>query len=176
MFNFNFGGIKGTSPTGLTTTCRTREGHGATERTIRDNFRAYRTPEEGAEDYLRLLQRRYGSALESARAGAPGQFVRELKRGGYFTGSEDAYVKSVSGLASTLRANGYDSIGPTHAPIPTAQAPAATRPFSEENHFVGVDAATAVSLLTLGVPDYVARSAMRILGEGSEDDGQCQRC
>ena len=188
MYNFNFGGIKGVGPSGLTTSCRTREGYGATERVIRDNFRAYRNADEGAEDYLRLLQRRYGPALQEAQSGQPEQFVRALKRGGYFTGSETAYIRSVSQLSAAVLANGSDSLQPVPGPT-ELDAPAVPRNSastvahnslptiahnaswsSEPYAFANVDTSEAVSILTLGLPDSVARSASRILTNQSNHD------
>jgi hypothetical protein len=111
MYNYNFGGIKGSSPDGLSVMARTREGWGATERTITDRFRAYRTPEQGAADYISLLQERYPEALEAAKAGDPVEFVSALKANGYFTGNESAYARSVSQLAASALGSGFDSIG-----------------------------------------------------------------
>lgn len=102
MFNYNFGGIKGTGPSGLSVAQRTKEGWGPSERTIVDKFRAYQTPSEGAADYLSLLSRRYPRAVEAADQGDPAKFVRELKAGGYFTGNEASYVRSVSQRAAQL--------------------------------------------------------------------------
>ncbi|MGC4092292.1 MAG: glucosaminidase domain-containing protein [Polyangiaceae bacterium] len=99
MFNYNFGGIKGTGPSGLSVAQRTREGFGDTERTITDRFRAYQTAEEGATDYVRLLQKRFPEAVESARGGDPVGFVRGLKSRGYFTGDPAAYTRSVVALS-----------------------------------------------------------------------------
>lgn len=95
MFNFNFAGLKGSGPSGMSVVQRTREGHGSGERTIYDRFRAYGSAVEGASDYLSLLHRKYGKALEAAQNGDPSTFVSELKRGGYFTGSERDYTASV---------------------------------------------------------------------------------
>lgn len=111
MMNYNFGGIKGTSPSGLTVEYGTREGWGATETRIRAKFRAYNTAAEGAEDYLSLLDRRYPNALAAARNGDPDSFVHELKRGGYFTGNEEAYARSVRNMSQQALAQGFDSIG-----------------------------------------------------------------
>lgn len=111
MMNYNFGGIKGTSPSGLTVEYGTREGWGATETRIRARFRAYNTAAEGAEDYLSLLDRRYPNALAAARNGDPDGFVRQLKRGGYFTGNEDAYARSVRNMSQQALTQGFDSIG-----------------------------------------------------------------
>lgn len=111
MMNYNFGGIKGTGPSGLTTEYGTREGYGATETRIRARFRAYNNAAEGAGDYLSLLDRRYPNALAAARTGDASGFVHELKRGGYFTGNEEAYTRSVRTMSQQALAQGFDSIG-----------------------------------------------------------------
>lgn len=106
MFNYNFGGIKGTGPSGLHVTQRTREGYGAHEVTIRDRFRAYQTAHEGAVDYVSLLERKYPKALGAAEQGDPARFVEELHSGGYFTGDKSAYTRSVSTKAAALLREG----------------------------------------------------------------------
>jgi mannosyl-glycoprotein endo-beta-N-acetylglucosaminidase len=111
MLNYNFGGIKGSSPGGLSAAYKTREGFGENEQRIVARFRAYESATEGARDYVDLLARRYGDAVDNAsREDAPG-FVRALKAKGYFTGEEQAYVKSVSSLAAQAQARGFDAIG-----------------------------------------------------------------
>ncbi|HET9929960.1 MAG TPA: glucosaminidase domain-containing protein, partial [Polyangiaceae bacterium] len=99
MFNYNFGGIKGVGPSGLSVSQRTREGFGETERTITDRFRAYQTAEEGATDYVRLLSKRFPEAVQAARDGDPSAFVHALKNRGYFTGDLGAYTRSVVALS-----------------------------------------------------------------------------
>lgn len=99
MYNYNFGGIKGVGPSGLTVAQKTREGYGKTETRIVDQFRAYRTSEEGAEDYARLLLNRYGKAVESAQAGDVQGFVQGLRQRGYFTGDPAAYERSIARLS-----------------------------------------------------------------------------
>ncbi|MEY4551331.1 MAG: hypothetical protein RL685_7526 [Pseudomonadota bacterium] len=111
MLNYNFGGIKGTGPTGASTVYRTREGSGASEIQIQDRFRAYDTAEQGASDYLSLLTRRYPDALQAAERGDPAGFVQALKSRGYFTGDEAAYTKSVSALARQALSTGFDALG-----------------------------------------------------------------
>ncbi len=110
MFNYNFGGIKGVGPSGLSVQQRTREGYGDHEKTIRDHFRAYQNATEGASDYLSLLARKYPQAVEAAHEGKPAQFVRELKKGGYFTGSESAYIKSVERRTEQILGHSRNSI------------------------------------------------------------------
>ena len=111
MLNFNFGGIKGTGPSGASTVYRTREGFGPSEVQVQDRFRAYGSAEEGAGDYLSLLQRRYPEALRAAERGDPASFVQALKARGYFTGDPAAYAKSVSGLAQQALSLGFDALG-----------------------------------------------------------------
>lgn len=107
MYNYNFGGIKGVGPSGLSVSQRTKEGWGENERSIVDRFRAYGSAEEGAEDYVRLLAKRYGGAIEAARQGDADEFVHQLKARGYFTGNEQVYAVSVRRLANQA----LDSIG-----------------------------------------------------------------
>jgi hypothetical protein len=153
MFNYNFGGIKGAGPSGLSVAQRTHEGFGASERTIVDRFRAYRTAEEGATDYVHLLRARFPEALEAARQGDPVGFVRALKSRGYFTGDEAAYTRSVASLSGVEL--------PSHAaPLPPALdvqrvSPAIERPVEPERVSVpNVDA--------LAFADEISRAALRI--------------
>jgi hypothetical protein len=173
MFNYNFGGIKGTGPSGLTVAQRTREGFGATERTIVDNFRAYRTAEEGAGDYVRLLQSRFPQAAEAAKNGDPRAFVHALKARGYFTGDEGAYTRSVVALSGMQLPSG------------TAEAPPILEPGRPmmSGMRVGAQASSAslsmadtslalVDGLTLA--DEISRAALRIAAATrtkAEEDG-----
>jgi hypothetical protein len=111
MMNYNFGGMKGTSPSGLSAAYLTHEGSGSSERTLVDHFRAYRSATEGATDYVSLLADRFPQAIDAARRGDPGEFVRALKQGGYFTGSEEAYTSSVVSLANRARTLGFEALG-----------------------------------------------------------------
>ncbi len=117
MYNFNFGGIKGTGPSGLTVAQRTREGWGATREVIVDNFRAYQSAEEGATDYVSLLARRYGDAVAAAKEGDPSGFVHGLKTGGYFTGNEQLYARSITQLAERALDEGAGLLG-SGGPLP----------------------------------------------------------
>lgn len=102
MFNYNFGGIKGVGPSGMTVAQRTREGFGANERRIVDNFRAYANADEGAKDYVQLLMSRYTTAVSAAERGDASGFVRGLKEKGYFTGDPAAYERSIAGIANRI--------------------------------------------------------------------------
>ena len=111
MMNFNFGGIKGTGPGGLTVKYNTVEGSGPSEIKIKDRFRAYNNATEGAGDYLHVLEKRFPGALKMARAGDAQGFVHELKRAGYFTGSEQTYTGIVTDLAGRAEREGFDALG-----------------------------------------------------------------
>jgi flagellum-specific peptidoglycan hydrolase FlgJ len=110
MYNYNFGGIKGVGPTGLSVEQRTKEGSGRNERQITDRFRAYESPQAGAEDYVKLLMHRYPEAVNAARKGDSEGFVQSLKQRGYFTGDMRAYQHSVSSLSKELLANEFRDI------------------------------------------------------------------
>lgn len=113
MLNYNFGGLKGTSPSGMFAAYRTHEGSGETARVTTDRFRAYRSATEGAVDYVRFLRARFPSALDAASSGDASGFVHELKRGGYFTDNEVDYARSVTNLAQRAERDGFESIGAT---------------------------------------------------------------
>ena len=118
MYNYNFGGIKGVGPTGLSVEQRTKEGWGRNERHITDRFRAYESPEAGAEDYVKLLTHRFPEAANAARAGDSEGFVQGLKQRGYFTGDAHAYERSVSSISKELLANSFhDNPGTQLKPV-----------------------------------------------------------
>ena len=111
MLNYNFGGLKGSGPSGASTVYATHEGFGPSEVQTRDRFRAYDSAQQGAGDYLSLLQRRYPDAVQAAEHGDAVGFVQALKSGGYFTGDEAAYTKSVAALAQRALQHGFDALG-----------------------------------------------------------------
>ena len=100
MYNFNFGGIKGTSPEGTTARLKTREVLSGKEVSLTDGFRAYSNPVAGATDYLLFLERRFPHAVDAAREGDVDSFVRSLKSGSYFTADADLYASSMRGILS----------------------------------------------------------------------------
>jgi hypothetical protein len=116
MLNFNFGGIKGTGPSGLSAAYGTKEGWGASEVHITDRFRAYRSAEEGAKDYVNLLANKFPKAIEAAKAGDPQAFVKALKERGYFTGNEAAYAHNVASLSAQALEQGFDAVSTPGAP------------------------------------------------------------
>lgn len=172
MYNYNFGGIKGAGPSGLTASARTREGYGASERVIRDHFRAYSSAQEGARDYLSLLSRRFPDAVTQAGAGDPAAFVDALHRGGYFTGSKEAYTASIvrlSGVALPDRSAGNTPVvasrPPQHEP-PRPSAPRLDRLAGEVRSYPIDDA--MMSMVTAGLVDAMSQSSFRILAEPAE--------
>jgi flagellum-specific peptidoglycan hydrolase FlgJ len=177
MYNYNFGGIKGTGPSGLSVAQRTREGWGADERQIVDRFRAYTSPAEGATDYVRLLQARYPKALDAAAEGDAAGFVHALKARGYFTGNEGAYVRSVQSMSQQALAQGYGVLGSGGAAAPSvgvsAPRPAATTAEAldaieqEQDVLALAEQATPSEAVTpfvnaLRIADEISRAALRI--------------
>lgn len=132
MLNYNFGGIKGTGPSGLSAAYTTREGWGESATRGVARFRAYGSAEEGARDYVSLLARRYPEAVQAAEQGDAAGFVHALKAGGYFTDNEAAYSKSVQSLAALASRAGFGALGapgggvavePDLTPVLAAAAP-----------------------------------------------------
>lgn len=169
MFNYNFGGIKGEGPSGLSVAQRTREGWGATERTIVDRFRAYESADQGAVDYVKLLVRRFPEAVEAARNGDAGGFVHALKTRGYFTGDEGAYTRSVHRLAgefSGVDASSVDGALPYRFVVPrVAQAVAPTGGTFKDGSIALPADTPFVSALALA--DEISRAALRIAAESN---------
>ncbi|HEX5100467.1 MAG TPA: glucosaminidase domain-containing protein [Polyangiaceae bacterium] len=98
MYGYNFGGIKGTSPSGASVVVWTRE-RTDEARLVRRTFRSYASPEEGARDYVTLLAERYSAAFRAAREKSIERFVSALGARGYFTDDEQVYLRSLSRLA-----------------------------------------------------------------------------
>lgn len=103
MYNFNFGGIKGTSPSGMTAVSATHEWEGERRYRTQARFRAYESLDEGAEDFLSLLHRRYSAAITVADRGDVDAYAHALKQGGYFTGPEARYANDMRGLLGLPR-------------------------------------------------------------------------
>lgn len=102
MHAYNFAGLKGRGPSGASVVVWTREGPTSSE-LLQRTFRAYRTPAEGARDYVQLLKKRYPAALRAAKAGNPQDFSLALESGGYFTGDSRAYLKALASLSIECR-------------------------------------------------------------------------
>ncbi|MBI4952602.1 MAG: hypothetical protein HY908_11260 [Myxococcales bacterium] len=119
MYNFNFGGIKGTGPSGLGARCRTTEYLGEAPTRVTDQFRAYRDIDEGARDYLQFLGGRFGGALEAAERGDTHAFATALKARGYFTAPLTGYARSLEGLVALHVGAGQEG-GPSPPSLPTS--------------------------------------------------------
>lgn len=104
MYNYNFGGIKGAGPTGETARCRTKEVLNGHEVEVRDGFRAYRSLDEGAVDYVRLMRERFGAAALHAARGDVDGFAHALKQARYYTADESKYASALRGLAGKTAA------------------------------------------------------------------------
>ena len=171
MYNYNFGGIKGMGPSGLSVSQRTKEGFGASEHTITDRFRAYRSAEEGATDYVKLLTQRFPEAVQSAQAGDATGFVSGLKQRGYFTGDAAAYTRSVSSLTAQALNKGYGAVG-SHLGELGAPAesnlhatPLATQRY--EDYVAGPQLSSPL-IDALRIGDEISRAALRIVGQTSD--------
>ncbi len=170
MYNYNFGGIKGRGPGGLSVQLKTREGWGASERHIVDGFRAYRTAKEGAVDYVKLLTQRYSQAVSAAEQGDAAGFVRGLKANGYFTGNETAYTHSVSGLTKLALADGFASLG-QGGPLPSEVARLVPSGGGREvglppevNYPAGAPFVDAMT-----IADEISRAALRIAAQNERE-------
>lgn len=163
MHNFNFGGIKGTSPDGLTARCRTKEVLGGEVKSIVDGFRAYRSAESGAADYLSFVEHRYPQAWQASERGDVDGFVHALKAKGYFTADEAGYAASVR----SVLARGFDGAAPSARTAATTPGEATPLPGGAPAHF-DVDGLLqslpdGPSTVTLArVLDAVATSSARI--------------
>ena len=175
MLNYNFGGIKGVSPSGLSAAYRTHEGSGETARVTTDRFRAYRSATEGAVDYVRFLRARFPAALDAAQTGDATGFVHELKRAGYFTDNEVDYTRSITDLARRAEQSGFDSVG---APANrSGAAPATHTTFAS----LANQAASGLAIATIAgggsspfvdsgaLANEIAQAAMRIAHSTPED-------
>jgi flagellum-specific peptidoglycan hydrolase FlgJ len=171
MYNYNFAGIKGTGPSGLSVSQRTREGYGENERRIVDNFRAYRSAEEGATDYVQLLQRRFPDAVEGARQGDPAAFVRGLKSRGYFTGHEGAYLNSVTSIASRYLGEKLDVQGapPALEYRGIGGGGGAAAPLDLQGLYAQMAPSPDSFIDALSITDQINRAALRAFGSNREE-------
>jgi hypothetical protein len=175
MYNYNFGGIKGMGPSGLAVSQHTKEGFGASERNITDRFRAYRTAEEGATDYVQLITQRFPEAARSAQNGDPAGFVAGLKQRGYFTGDPAAYTRSVASLTAQGLSQGFGAVGSHLGELgaPPELNLHAT-PLADQG-YTRYDTGPQVSaplIDALRIGDEISRAALRIVASsGDAKDG-----
>ena len=160
MFNYNFGGIKGTGPSGLTATAPTHEvSNGATVAT-RAGFRAYTSIDEGARDYVSLIARRYPEAFQAAAGGDVDGFAHALHQGGYYTATEVSYANGLRGALGMPQRADSGSDPATGAPTNAVASLA-----------VGADASGFSSSETLGrLMDALSASALQIARPADDKD------
>jgi hypothetical protein len=99
MYDYNFAGIKGRSPRGESSVRWTWERTTAGAERVRQRFRAYETPEEGAHDYVLVLRERFSEAFAAAETGDAAAFARALARAGYHSKAQAEYERAVRLLA-----------------------------------------------------------------------------
>ena len=99
MYNFNFGGIKGQSPSGQTAHYMTHEVLNGKDVTLQQGFRAYSSLDAGAKDYVSVLRSRFPQAFGQAMAGSVDGFAHALKQAGYYTASEQSYTSGLRAAA-----------------------------------------------------------------------------
>ena len=151
MYNFNFGGIKGTSPSGMTAVSGTHEWEGNTRYHTQAHFRAYGSLDEGAQDYLSLLHRRYGGAIAAAEMGDVDGFAHALKARGYFTGPEARYANDLRGLLGLPR-RPVDATLPDGAIGSTPGADAIDQGFSSTQELALLMSAVSMSAARIAAP------------------------
>jgi flagellar protein FlgJ len=145
MYNYNFGGIKGESPTGQTAQCLTHEVIGGKELTVRQGFRAYGSIDEGAEDYVRVLRKNFGAALGKAEHADVDGFAHALKQAGYFTASESDYANALRGQSG--------------ATSPTTPADPSLDKFFDSASLTRICNALSESALRIASPDHDSSGA-----------------
>jgi hypothetical protein len=169
MYNYNFAGIKGAGPSGLSVAQHTREGYGASERRIVDNFRAYSSAEEGATDYVSLLKRRFPDAVEGARQGDPNAFVRGLKARGYFTGQESAYLNNVTSIASRYLGEPLDVHGAPPPVLDYQGAQSSGGPLDLQGLYAQMVPSPDSFVDALTITDQINRAALRAFSGQKEE-------
>ena len=169
MYNYNFAGIKGAGPGGLSVAQHTREGYGASERRIVDNFRAYSSAEEGATDYVQLLSRRFPEAVAGAQQGDPNAFVRGLKSRGYFTGQESAYLNNVASIASRYLGQPLDVQGGAPPTLDYRGAIGAGTPADLRGLYAQMVPSPDSFVDALTITDQINRAALRAFSAKPEE-------
>lgn len=116
---YNYGNIKAGSAWGGATASRNVLEYNAdgTPRTERAAFRAYGTPQAGAQDYARLISSRYPGAVGATDAAS---FAQALKAGGYAT--DPNYVNKIASVARGIPGASSMVAGVSAAPAATTSA------------------------------------------------------
>jgi len=106
------------------------------------HFRAYKTVEAGAEDYIRFVsqKKRYLKAWQEVINGDPRAYSHELKKAGYYTASESLYTAGVVRLFDSfmkrkdelLSWEPEDKIDTIPSPAPEPANPIEEEPVKED--------------------------------------------
>ncbi|HEY2405612.1 MAG TPA: glucosaminidase domain-containing protein [Polyangiaceae bacterium] len=172
MYNYNFGGIKGAGPEGFSVAQQTREGYGKSEHTIVDRFRAYRSADQGATDYVQFLVSRFPEAANSAKAGDPVGFVQGLRQRGYFTGDPAAYTRAVASFTAQGLEQGFSAIGTARAgsaALPELAMRAARPPSGDYSRLAAFGPEPLPPLIdALKITDEISRAALRIMASPTD--------
>ena len=123
MMNFNFGGLK-YGGGGFRTTYGSHETVNGVRVPTRDAFQAYRTPQEGADHFVRFITDRGHVAAIQAYLLHPGNamvYAEALKRARYFTSDPTVYGRDLQGRVDGIRRSGIlGRVGvPDPHPTPT---------------------------------------------------------
>ena len=126
MMNFNFGGLK-YGGGGFRTTYGSHEYVNGVRVPTRDAFQAYRTPQEGADHFVRFLTNRGHVAAVQAYLLHPGNamvYAEALKRAHYFTSDPTVYGRDLQGRVNGIRRSGIlGRVGVPDPPPPPTTAP-----------------------------------------------------
>ena len=126
MMNFNFGGLK-YGGGGFRTTYGSHETVNGVRVPTRDAFQAYRTPQEGADHFVRFITDRGHVAAVQAYLLHPGNamvYAEALKRARYFTSDPSVYGRDLQGRVNGIRRSGVlNRVGVPDPPPPPTTAP-----------------------------------------------------
>jgi hypothetical protein len=88
------------------------------------HFRAYKTPTDGAEDYIKFVSQktRYKKAWQEVLNGDPIGYCYELKKAGYYTASLEKYTKGVTSLTREFLSK-KDKLLAWEPPVPEPAPP-----------------------------------------------------
>lgn len=134
-------------------------------------FRAFKSIDGGALDYLTFLstRKRYATAWARALQGDPVAFVSALKSAGFFTANEEPYRKAVVSLTREYMRqlpNWLDAGTPDDPPIPSTID-------SDENNDLRATAIAAATESRFALLDDLRRSTLREMS-GHEDPNDTQ--
>ncbi len=101
---------------------------------LQTHFAAYKSPVDGAEDYIRFVskRKRYAKAWDAVLAGDPILYSKELSIAGYYTASVERYTAGVVSIFREFLRRKSELMSwkpePEPEPAPTEPAPPPTEP------------------------------------------------